>query len=150
MCGDPNGSARPRFRAGLGAIGPRSRRPLRRFHDEAPREVCAARFGSLRAGFDFSLNDEHHDQYEYARSASLPHLLKGRPFPNGVRDHRRSIDDLHAQNRESHSNYGPVDILWWDDSALDFEGDEAWRAGELIAIVWSLQTFDHHQSPPPP
>ena len=33
------------------------------------------------------------------------------------------------------SNYGPMDILWWDFSAQDFQGEEAWRAFELMSAV---------------
>lgn len=41
--------------------------------------------------------------------------------------------------RELLSNYGPVDVLWWDFSSKDFQGDEAWRATELVKLVRSLQ-----------
>jgi alpha-L-fucosidase len=37
------------------------------------------------------------------------------------------------------SNYGKVDILWWDYSAIDFQGDEAWRAMDLMAKVRAKQ-----------
>lgn len=101
--------------------------------------VEALRAEGLRVGFYHSVIDWHHDQYEYARSAQLPHPLKGRPYPNGARDHRRYVEYLHAQVRELVSNYGPVDILWWDYSAQDFQGDDAWRATELMAMVRSRQ-----------
>jgi alpha-L-fucosidase len=41
---------------------------------------------------------------------------------------------LHAQVNELVSNYSP-DILWWDYSSLDFQGDEAWRAFDLLKLV---------------
>ena len=37
------------------------------------------------------------------------------------------------------SNYGPIDIMWWDYSSVDFQGDEAWRATELMAMVRARQ-----------
>jgi alpha-L-fucosidase len=37
------------------------------------------------------------------------------------------------------SNYGPVDIMWWDFSAVDFQGQEAWRAFDLIREVREKQ-----------
>ena len=37
------------------------------------------------------------------------------------------------------SNYGPVDIVWWDFSSKDFQGDEAWRATDLIREVRAKQ-----------
>lgn len=101
--------------------------------------VEALRAEGLRIGFYHSVIDWHHDQYEYARSRQLPHPLKGRPYPNGPRDHRRYLDDLHGEVNELVSNYGPIDILWWDYSAQDFQGDEAWRAFELMSRVRTRQ-----------
>jgi alpha-L-fucosidase len=97
--------------------------------------VDALRAEGLRVGFYHSVIDWHHDQYEYARSQQLPHPLKGQPYPNGTRDHRRYLDYLHAEANELLSKYGAVDILWWDYSAQDFQGDEAWRAFDLMALA---------------
>jgi alpha-L-fucosidase len=101
--------------------------------------VEALRAEGLRIGFYHSVIDWHHDQYEYARSRQLPHPLKGRPYPNDPRDHRRYLDYLHGEVTELVSNYGPIDILWWDYSAQDFQGDEAWRAFELMSRVRARQ-----------
>ena len=101
--------------------------------------VDACRAEGLRVGFYHSVIDWHHDQYEYGRSKQLPHPLKGQPYPNGTRDHSKYVDFLHAQVNELVSNYGTVDILWWDYSAQDFQGDEAWRAMDLMAEVRAKQ-----------
>lgn len=101
--------------------------------------VSALRAEGLRVGFYHSVIDWHHDQYEYARSKQLPHPLRGQPYPNGTRDHRKYLEYLHAQVGELLSNYGPIDIMWWDYSALDFQGDEAWRAFDLMALARSKQ-----------
>lgn len=101
--------------------------------------VDALRAEGLRVGFYHSVIDWHHDQYEYARSQQLPHPLKGQPYPNGSRNHAKYLEYLHAQVNELTSNYGPVDILWWDYSALDFQGNEAWRATELMGKVRAKQ-----------
>jgi alpha-L-fucosidase len=63
--------------------------------------------------------------------------LKGQPYPNGTRQHAKYLDYLHAEVRELVSNYGQIDILWWDYSAQDFQGDVAWRATELMSLVRS-------------
>ncbi len=97
--------------------------------------VTALRAEGLRVGFYHSVIDWHHDQYDYTRSGQLPHPLKGRPSPNGVRDHARYLEYLHAQAGELVTRYGRVDVLWWDYSAQDFQGDEAWRATELMALA---------------
>jgi alpha-L-fucosidase len=109
-------------------------------HRDLVREIVdALRAEGLRVGFYHSVIDWHHDQYEYARSKQLPHPLKDQPYPNGQRNHARYLDYLHAEVNELVSNYGPVDILWWDYSAQDFQGEEAWRAFELLSEVRARQ-----------
>ena len=101
--------------------------------------VEAARAEGLKIGFYHSVIDWHHDQYEYARSKQLPHPLKDKPYPNGTRSHAKYLEYLHAQVNELVSSYGPVDVLWWDYSSQDFQGDEAWRAFDLMAAVRAKQ-----------
>ncbi len=97
--------------------------------------VEACRAEGLKVGFYHSVIDWHHDQYAYAKSKQLPHPLRGKPYPNGQRDHSKYVDYLHAQADELVSNYGAVDILWWDYSSIDFQGQEAWRAFDLMDRV---------------
>jgi len=101
--------------------------------------VTALRAEGLRVGFYHSLIDWHHDQYEYARSKQLPHPLRGKPYPNGQRDHSKYIQYLHGEVAELMSNYGPIDIAWWDFSGQDFQGDQAWRATDLMKLVRGKQ-----------
>ena len=100
-------------------------------------EACHAE--GLKVGFYHSVIDWHHDQYAYAKSKQLPHPLKDKPYPNGQRDHAKYQAYLHQQVNELVSNYGPVDVLWWDYSSQDFQGDEAWRATELMKLIRSKQ-----------
>jgi alpha-L-fucosidase len=109
-------------------------------HRDLVREIVdAARAEGLRVGFYHSVIDWHHDQYEYARSRQLPHPLKARPYAPGTRDHARYLAYLHGEVDELMSDYGPVDVLWWDYSAQDFQGEEAWRAFELMDKVRAKQ-----------
>jgi alpha-L-fucosidase len=101
--------------------------------------VDAIRAEGLRVGFYHSVIDWHHDQYAYALSQQLPHPLRGQPYPDGPRDHAKYISFLHAQVDELISNYGNLDILWWDYSAVDFQGQQAWRAFDLLAKVRAKQ-----------
>ena len=101
--------------------------------------VEACRAEGLRVGFYHSLIDWHHDQYDYTRAKGLPYPLAAKPSPNGTRDHAKYIQYLHNQVGELMSNYGPVDIVWWDFSSKDFQGDEAWRATDLIREVRAKQ-----------
>ena len=109
-------------------------------HRDLVKEIVeACRAEGLKVGFYHSVIDWHHDQYEYARSKQLPHPLRGTPYPNGSRDHSKYVDYLFGEVNELVSNYGPVDVLWWDYSALDFQGQEAWRAFDLMKLVRSKQ-----------
>jgi alpha-L-fucosidase len=111
-----------------------------KLHRDLVQEIVAAcRAEGLKVGFYHSVIDWHHDHYAYAQSKQLPHPLKGAPYPNGSRDHSLYLTYLHRQVRELVSNYGAVDILWWDYSAQDFQGDEAWRATELMKLVRTAQ-----------
>lgn len=109
-------------------------------HRDLVKEIVdALRAEGLRVGFYHSVIDWHHDQYAYELSKQLPHPLKGKPYPNGPRDHAKYVAYLHAQANELMSNYGPIDVLWWDYSSQDFQGDEAWRAFDLMKMVRTKQ-----------
>ncbi len=101
--------------------------------------VDAAREEGLKVGFYYSVIDWHHDQYAYALSKQLEHPLLGQPYPNGTRDHAKYITFMRAQVAELVSNYGPVDVMWWDYSAKDFQGQKAWRAFDLMDEVRTKQ-----------
>jgi alpha-L-fucosidase len=101
--------------------------------------VEACRKEGLRVGFYYSLIDWHHDQFAYADSSRIPHPLRGQPYPNGPRDQAKYIEFLHQQVDELVTNYGPVDILWWDFSVPDFQGKKAWDAFTLMELVRQKQ-----------
>ncbi len=107
--------------------------------DLVGRDLCreiteACRAAGLKVGYYHSVIDWHHPQYDYAAAAGLPHPLKNKPSPNGPRHHERYVNYLHHQAEELMSNYGTVDIIWWDYSKKDAEGP-FWRADELMAMV---------------
>ncbi|MEN8126827.1 MAG: alpha-L-fucosidase [Planctomycetota bacterium] len=111
--------------------------------DLVGRDLCAEIVDAIRAeglkvGFYHSVIDWHHPQYDYEAAGGLPHPLNKKPSPNGPRNHAVYVDYLHQQARELMSNYGPVDIIWWDYSKKGAEGP-FWRADELMAMVRSRQ-----------
>lgn len=87
--------------------------------------VDAFRAEGLKVGLYYSLIDWYHDDYP-----------KGEPPYSG--DFDRYLEYMHGQVRELCTNYGRIDILWFDFSYGDMVG-EKWRAAELIKMVRSLQ-----------
>ncbi len=111
--------------------------------DMVGRDLCreivdAIRDEGLRVGMYHSVIDWHHPQYDFLKANKLPNPLRGKPIPNGPRNHDIYVDYLHAQAREIFSNYGPLDIIWWDYSK---EGNDGpfWRSNELMAMARTLQ-----------
>jgi alpha-L-fucosidase len=111
-----------------------------KLHRDLVKEIVeACRAEGLKVGFYHSLIDWHHDQYDNTRAKGLPYPLGGKPLQNAPREHSKYIDYLHSQVGELLTNYGPVDILWWDFSSKNFQGDVAWRATELMKLVRTKQ-----------
>ena len=85
--------------------------------------VEAARAEGLRVGFYYSLMDWHHP--DGARCAT----------DEAAR--RRFVDYIHGQIRELLTNYGKIDMLWYDVAwPLDAKG---WESEKMNAMVFQLQ-----------
>jgi alpha-L-fucosidase len=85
--------------------------------------VEAARAEGLRFGFYFSLMDWHHP--DGARCATDPEAR------------HRFVDYAHAQIHELTTNYGKVDVLWYDVAwPLDAAG---WESEKMNQMVFQLQ-----------
>lgn len=103
--------------------------------------VEAAREEGLKVGLYYSLLDWHHEDYPHYRDSYHP--MRDNPdFGNEGRDFNRYLEYLHGQVRELCSNYGKIDIMWFDfsyDSPLGPMRAETWRGDELVTMVRSLQ-----------
>jgi alpha-L-fucosidase len=99
----------------------------------APKQACgrdlvgeyveAARAEGLRAGFYYSLMDWHHP--DGARCATDENART------------RFVEYTHGLIRELMSNYGKIDILWYD---VDWPlTPEQWRSKEMNEMVFKLQ-----------
>ena len=104
--------------------------------------VDAFREQDMRVGFYHSLIDWQHPHYQIDRwsgpnrNADLDTLNRGR-------DQMRYADYLHAQTRELLSDYGKIDLMWFDFSFPKEDGSGKgradWRSEELIEMVRELQ-----------
>ena len=85
--------------------------------------VDAARAEGLRVGFYYSLMDWHHpDGANCAKDEAA---------------RRRFVDYIHMHIRELMTNYGKIDILWYDVSwPLDVKG---WESEKMNKMVFELQ-----------
>ncbi|MBR2895688.1 MAG: alpha-L-fucosidase [Oscillospiraceae bacterium] len=99
--------------------------------------VAAVRAEGLKVGLYFSIIDWYHDDFPHYGDEKHP--MRDNPaYSNENRDFNRYLDFMHAQVRELCTNYGTLDILWFDFSYGDMRG-ETWRATELMNMVRSLQ-----------
>ena len=103
--------------------------------------VEAVRGEGLKVGLYFSLLDWYHDDYPHYGDAHHP--MRNNPaYGNEGRDFSRYVTYLHNQVREICTNYGKLDILWFD---FSYENEnyvmrgETWKATELVSMVRELQ-----------
>ncbi len=106
--------------------------------------VEAFRAEGLHVGFYYSLLDWHHPEFTIDRC----HPMKNRPDYmeiNKGRDMKKYAEYMRNQVRELLTNYGKIEILWFDYS---YDGlpqwpigkhKEDWESEELIALARSLQ-----------
>ncbi|GAB4466781.1 MAG: alpha-L-fucosidase [Armatimonadaceae bacterium] len=107
--------------------------------------VDAFRSKGLKVGFYHSLLDWYHPHY----TADVHHPMRENAEyreADANRDLNRYAEYLHAQSRELLTEFGKVDILWYDFSvqaneALGFagKGKEVWQSEKLIQLVRELQ-----------
>lgn len=99
--------------------------------------VDACRAEGIKAGLYFSIIDWHHP--DYPKYGDLYHPMRNnKAFKDESIDFDRYLDFMHNQVRELVTNYGQLDILWFDFAYGDMTG-EKWRATELIKMVRQYQ-----------
>lgn len=99
--------------------------------------VAAVRAEGLKVGLYYSLLDWHHPDYPHFGDDNHP--MRNNPaYSNEGRDFDRYLQLMHNQVRELCTNYGKLDILWFDFSYGKMRG-EIWRASELVTMVRELQ-----------
>jgi alpha-L-fucosidase len=101
------------------------------FHRDLLKELAdACRREGLRIGWYYSIMDWHHPDYLPRRDWEKDRSSDGADF-------ERYVAYMKAQLRELLTNYGPIDVLWFDG-----EWERTWtpaRGKDLYAYVRSLQ-----------
>ena len=91
----------------------------------------------MKVGLYFSLIDWYHEDYPHYGDNFHP--MRNNPnYKNDNRNFENYLEYMHNQVREICTNYGKIDILWFDFSYGDMRG-EKWKAKELISMVRKLQ-----------
>ena len=95
--------------------------------------VDAFRAEGIMVGFYYSLLDWHHPDYPAYNDAHHP--MRGNEAYKHQGEHfERYIEYLHGQVKELMTNYGKIDILWFDFHYDEMTG-EKWDATKLIKMV---------------
>ncbi len=111
------------------------------FGRDALREIIDAfRAEGLHVGVYYSLIDWHHPDFTIDRN----HPLRNRPDRdrlNAGRDMARYREYMFNQVRELLTDYGKIDILWFDFSypGADGKGRADWDSPRLLKLIRSLQ-----------
>ncbi len=99
--------------------------------------VDAFRAEGLRVGFYYSLLDWHHPDYPAYGDAHHP-MRNNEAFRDRKHNFENYVNYLHGQVRELLTNYGRIDIIWFDFSYDKMSG-ETWRATDLVKMARELQ-----------
>lgn len=99
--------------------------------------VQAFRNEGIRVGLYYSLLDWHHPDYPHFGDRIHP-MRENEKYRDYKHDFNKYLEYMHGQIYELCSNYGKIDILWFDFSYDQMKG-EKWRSKELLEKVRSLQ-----------
>jgi alpha-L-fucosidase len=99
--------------------------------------VDAFRAHEMKVGFYHSLLDWHHPDYTVDDLHPMRDNAAEREANTG-RDMARYAEYLHGQTRELLTQFGKVDILWYDFS-YGGNGKDAWQSEKLIQTIRELQ-----------
>lgn len=99
--------------------------------------VEAFREEGLKVGLYYSIIDWHHPDYPKYGDRQHP-MRDNEEYRDEVTDFSRYVSYFHGQVKELLTNYGKIDILWFDFSYDDMTG-EKWEATKLVEMIRSIQ-----------
>jgi alpha-L-fucosidase len=99
--------------------------------------VEAFRAEGIKVGIYYSLLDWHHEDYP-AYGDKIHPMRDNEEYKNKIHNFDNYLDYMHGQIKELCTNYGKIDIMWYDFSYDNMTG-EKWRATELVNMVRSYQ-----------
>jgi alpha-L-fucosidase len=99
--------------------------------------IEAFRGEGLKVGIYYSLLDWHHEDYPSYKDSYHP-MRDNEEYKNKQHNFSNYVQYLHGQVKELLTNYGKIDLMWFDFSYGDMIG-EKWEATKLITMMRSLQ-----------
>lgn len=99
--------------------------------------IEALREEGLKVGLYYSLLDWHHPDYPHYGDAFHP-MRDNTYFKDVHHNFETYLEYMHNQVRELCTNYGKLDLLWFDFSYDQIKGED-WHATELVRMIRSLQ-----------
>jgi len=99
--------------------------------------VDAFRAEGIKIGFYYSLLDWHHPDYPKYADGIHP-MRENEAYKDEKIDFAKYVEYLHNQVRELCTNYGKIDVMWFDFSYGEMTG-EKWEATKLVEMVRTLQ-----------
>ena len=99
--------------------------------------VDAFRAEGLKVGLYYSIIDWHHPDFPHYGDRQHP-MRDNEAYRGKKHDFDRYLEYMHGQVRELLTNYGKIDIMWFDFSYDDMAG-EKWKATELMTMARQLQ-----------
>lgn len=99
--------------------------------------VDACHEEGLKTGLYFSIIDWHHPDFPKYGDRQHP-MRNNLAYKDEKIDFDRYLEYMHGQVKELVTNYGKLDLLWFDFSYDDMTG-EKWKATELIKMVRTYQ-----------
>jgi len=99
--------------------------------------VEALRGEGIKVGLYYSLVDWHHP--DYPAFGDRQHPMRDNPaWKDRPHDFKKYLEYMHGQVRELLTNYGKIDLFFFDFSYWDMKG-EAWEATKLVKMMRRLQ-----------
>ena len=95
--------------------------------------VDAFRAEGIKVGLYYSVIDWHHKDYPHWKDRQHPER-DNEAFKDTKHDFDNYLKYMHGQVEELVTNYGQIDLLWFDFSYDNLTG-EAWRATELMRMI---------------
>lgn len=91
----------------------------------------------IRVGLYYSIIDWHHPDFPHYGDQNHP--MRDNPdYKDYKYDFDKYLEYMHGQVKELCTNYGKIDIFWFDFSYADMRG-EKWKATELVRMIRSYQ-----------